>query len=62
MLKKMVLGLLLVLLPGAGWAQTTQENYLPTKSQLYFRWDGMQMHRADFNKTALGKTMQQLRL
>jgi hypothetical protein len=58
MLKKIVLSLVFALLPSACWAQTTQENYLPAKSQLYFRWDGMLTHRADFNKTALGKTMQ----
>jgi len=58
MFKRMVLGLLFALLPTVGWAQTAQENYLPTKSQIYFRWDGMQTHRADFNKTAVGKMMQ----
>ena len=58
MLKRMVLGLLLVLLPGVALGQTAQEAYLPAKSQIYFRWDGMQAHRADFDKTALGKMMQ----
>lgn len=47
-----------VLLPSAGWAQTAQESYLPAKSQLYFRWDGMQIHQAAFDKTAVGKMMQ----
>jgi hypothetical protein len=57
MLKRIVLGCLFVLLPGAAWAQTLQEGYLPARSQLYFRWDGMVVHQADFDKTAAGKTM-----
>ncbi|HZZ79468.1 MAG TPA: hypothetical protein VFE62_13170 [Gemmataceae bacterium] len=57
MVKRVVLGLLFVLLPGAAWGQGVQEAYLPAKSQLYFRWDGMQTHRAAFDKTALGQMM-----
>jgi hypothetical protein len=56
MLKRIVLGLFVVMLPGVAKAQTP-ENYLPAKSQLYFRWDGMKTHRAAFDKTALGLTM-----
>jgi hypothetical protein len=56
MLKRMVLGFLFILVPTAAWAQT-QENYLPKKSQLYFRFDGMQMHQAAFDQTAAGKMM-----
>jgi hypothetical protein len=58
MLKRMVLGLCIILSPSVAWAQPAQENYLPTKSQLYFRWDGMQKHQAAFNKTAVGQMMQ----
>jgi hypothetical protein len=54
----MVLGLCIIFSPTVARAQTAQENYLPTKSQLYFRWDGMQKHQAAFNKTAVGKMMQ----
>jgi hypothetical protein len=57
MFKRMVLGLLFVLLPGVALAQGVQENYLPAKSQIYFRWDGMQTHQAAFDKTALGVMM-----
>jgi hypothetical protein len=57
MLKRMVLGLLFILLPGVALAQGVQENYLPAKSQIYFRWDGMQTHQAAFDKTALGVMM-----
>ena len=56
MFKRIVLGLLFVLLPGVAWAQT-QETYLPSKTQLYFRWDGMKMHQAAFDKSAAGKMM-----
>src|ERR1051326_7363066 len=57
MIRRIMLGLLIVSLPGAAWAQT-QENYLPSKSQIYFRFDGMKMHQAAYEKSALGKTMQ----
>jgi hypothetical protein len=53
----MVLATFCVLVPSLGWAQTAQEKYLPSKSQLYFRWDGMMTHQADFDKTAVGKMM-----
>jgi hypothetical protein len=54
----MLLGLCIILLPCVASAQPAQENYLPKKSQLYFRWDGMQKHQAAFDKTAVGKMMQ----
>ncbi len=57
MFKRMVLGLLFMLLPGVALGQGVQESYLPAKSQIYFRWDGMQTHRAAFDKTALGVMM-----
>ena len=57
MLKRIVLGLLFALLPGVALAQG-QESYLPPKSQLYFRFDGMEKHQATYNKTAVGKMMQ----
>lgn len=57
MLKRMVLGLLFILLPGVALGQGVQESYLPAKSQLYFRWDGMAMHQAAFDKTAVGVMM-----
>ncbi len=56
MFKRIVLGLFVVMLPGVAWAQTP-ESYLPAKSQLYFRWDGMKTHQAAFDKTAIGLTM-----
>src|SRR5438876_5249678 len=56
MFKRMMLGLLLALLPGVALAQ--QENYLPSKSQLYFRFDGRDKHQKAYDKTAVGKMMQ----
>jgi hypothetical protein len=57
MFKRMVLGLLFTLLPGVALAQGVQESYLPAKSQVYFRWDGMATHQAAFDKTAVGIMM-----
>lgn len=57
MFKRMILGLILALTPSVAFAQI-QENYLPAKSQLYFRFDGMKKHKADYDKTAVGKMMQ----
>src|SRR5882762_2673434 len=56
MTKRTMLGLLFAMLPGVALAQ--QENYLPSKSQLYFRFDGMDKHQAAYDKTAVGKMMQ----
>ena len=56
MTKRIVLGLMLALIPSAASAQP--ESYLPSKTQLYFHFDGMKMHQAAFDKTAMGKMMQ----
>jgi hypothetical protein len=50
--------LLVFVLPAVGRAEETPEQLLPDGAQIYFRWDGIEAHRADFEKTALGKTMQ----
>src|ERR1043165_4771916 len=57
MLARMVLVTFCVLVPSTSWAQTVQENYLPSHSQLYFRGDGMTVHQAAFDKTGAGKMM-----
>ena len=57
MVKRFVLAFLFALLPATAGAQTIQESYLPSKSQIYFRFDGMQMHQAAFDQTAVGKMM-----
>jgi hypothetical protein len=43
--------------PGAASAQEGPERLLPPNTQLFFRWDGFDTHRAAYEKTALGKTM-----
>src|ERR1700723_941961 len=57
MYKRMVFGLLIALAPSVASAQTVQENYLPSKSQFYFRFDGMQKHRTAFDQTAAGQML-----
>ena len=47
----------LLLAPSLTFAQSGAENVLPSRSQLYFRWDGAKAHRAEFDKTAFGKTL-----
>jgi hypothetical protein len=58
MFKRILLGLVVAALPSAAQAQSKLESYLPAKSQLYFHWDGMEMHRGAYDKTAVGKMMQ----
>src|SRR6476620_10012191 len=48
---------LLLLTPGLTWAQNVPERLLPAGSQIYLRWDGIEKHRAAYDKTALGKMM-----
>ncbi len=54
--RMLVVGLLL-LVPGAARSQNVSERLLPGGSQIYFRWDGIDKHRAEFDKTAVGKMM-----
>lgn len=50
--------LLVLLLPGFARAQQAAEDLMPAGAQVYMRWDGIEAHRAAYEKTALGKTMQ----
>jgi hypothetical protein len=52
------LALLLLLAAGVSRAQEAPEHYLPAGTQVYLRWDGVDAHRAAYQKTALGKMMQ----
>ncbi len=52
------LALLMCLAPAVARAQTTPEDLLPAGTQIYLRWDGVEAHRASYEKTALGKTLQ----
>ncbi len=54
------LGLLVILLPGVSRAaddKDVPEQLLSAKSQIYIAWDGVEGHRASFDKTALGQMM-----
>lgn len=57
MLRRCGVALLLLALPAIACAQEA-EDLLPAGAQIYLRWDGIEPHRAAYEKTALGKTMQ----
>jgi hypothetical protein len=49
---------LLLLVVGEVHAQDMPESLLPATTQIYVRWDGVEAHRAAFDRTALGKILQ----
>jgi hypothetical protein len=54
------LGLLVVLFPAVSRAANdtdAPEQLLSANSQIYIRWDGIESHRAAYDKTAIGKMM-----
>lgn len=58
MLRRIGMVVLLLLLPAAARADDPPERLLPAAAQVYLRWDGVEAHRAAYEKTALGKTLQ----
>ncbi|MFO0965593.1 MAG: hypothetical protein U0793_08425 [Gemmataceae bacterium] len=48
---------LFLLLPSVLKAQEAPERILPSGCQIFLQWDGFEKHRADFDKTGLGKMM-----
>ncbi len=52
------LALLLLLPPGLLRAQETPESLLPASTQVYLRFDGIDPHRAAWQKTSLGQMLQ----
>src|SRR5262249_9274620 len=48
----------LLLLPAAVRAEDAPEQLLPATTQLYLRWDGIEPHRGEYDKLALGKVLQ----
>jgi hypothetical protein len=53
-----LIALLVLLAPGVARGADAPEQLLPSATQLYLRWDGIDAHRAAYARTALGKTMQ----
>lgn len=58
MLKRLGLALLVLAVPDALRADDAVETLLPASTQVYLRWDGIDAHRAAYEKTPLGKTLQ----
>src|SRR5438552_5487758 len=57
MVRRIGIALLVLLASGVSRAQEAPETLLPASTQLYLRWDGIDAHRAAYEKTALGKMM-----
>ena len=53
---RLAITLLLLLAPAVARADAP-ERLLPATTQLYVRWDGIEAHRASYEKSALGKTL-----
>jgi hypothetical protein len=58
MLRRLGIVALLLLAPGVVRAEEVPERLLPAGTQLYLRWDGIEPHRASYEKLALGKMLQ----
>jgi hypothetical protein len=49
---------LLLLVPGLARAQVVPESLLPATAQVYYRWDGVEAHKAAYANSSLGRMMQ----
>lgn len=58
MKRHLLAALLLAVVPLAARAQEAPERLLSAETQVYVRWDGLDAHRAAFDKTALSKVLQ----
>ncbi len=58
MRRRTAFALLLLLLPALAQAQEAPEQLLPATTQIYLRWDGVDAHRAAYDKSGLGQMMQ----
>src|SRR5208282_3234622 len=58
MSRHLAIVLLVLGLPATVGAQQAPEELLSADTQIYVRWDGVDAHRAAYDKTALGKIMQ----
>jgi hypothetical protein len=59
MFRRVAACLLVIVTPTLVWAQAGPDRLLPAGSQIYFRWDGFDAHRAAYEKTAVGKMMKE---
>lgn len=57
MLRRVIVVLLLLAVPGLSHGQEVAERYLSPTSQFYLRWDGFVGHEDAFDKTASGQLM-----
>jgi len=57
MSRRVLTTLVLFLVAGVARAQDAPEALLPATAQVYLRWDGVEAHRAAYDKTAVGKMM-----
>jgi hypothetical protein len=58
MLQRIGTVVLLLLAPAVAGAADPPEALLPAGTQVYLRWDGIDAHRAAYEKSALGQTLQ----
>jgi hypothetical protein len=58
MLRRLGIVALLLVAPGVVRADDVPERLLPAGTQIYLRWDGIEPHRASYEKLALGKMLQ----
>src|SRR5665213_555521 len=58
MKRRAAFALLFLLLPVLAQAQEAPEQMLPATTQVYLRWDGVDAHRAAYDKSSLGQMMQ----
>src|SRR5215831_11805851 len=57
MSRRVPFALVPLLLAGAARAQEAPEALLPAATQVYLRWDGVEAHRAAYDKTAVAQMM-----
>src|SRR5437868_4525241 len=58
MLRRLGIIALLLLAPAVVRAEEVPERLLPAGTQIYLRWDGIEPHRAAYEKLTLGKMLQ----
>ncbi len=59
MSRRLLVAALVLLAPAVARAQDAPERLLGASTQLYLRWDGVEAHSASYQKTALGKMLQE---